>query len=75
MADHELDMRGLNCPVPIMRTKKMMEKLSSGQTLRVTASDPGSMQDFKAYSKQTGNTLVEAVKAPNGDFVFVLMKA
>ncbi len=75
MADYELDTRGLNCPVPIMRTKKAIEKLPSGQTLRVVATDPGAVQDFKAYAKQTGNTLVESRKGPDGDFIFVLMKA
>lgn len=75
MSDHELDARGLNCPVPVMRMKKKMEALTSGQTLRVMATDPGAVQDFKAYARQTGNTLVESSKAPNGDFVFVLMKA
>ncbi len=75
MADHELDTRGLNCPVPIMRMKKKMESMTGGQTLRIMATDPGSVQDFKAYAKQTGNTLVESSKDPNGDFIFVLKKA
>lgn len=75
MADLELDTRGLNCPVPVMRMKKKMESLSSGQTLRVVATDPGAVQDFKAYAKQTGNKLVESSKGPDGDFIFVLMKA
>ncbi len=75
MADHKLDTRGLNCPVPVMRMKKKMESLSSGQTLRVMATDPGSVQDFRAYAKQTGDKLVESSKDPNGDFIFVLKKA
>ena len=74
MADHELDTRGLNCPVPVMRMKKKMESMSSGQTLRVLASDPGSVQDFKAYAKQTGHILLESSKSPEGDFVFLLKK-
>ncbi len=58
-----------------MRMKKKMESMTGGQTLRVMATDPGSVQDFKAYAKQTGNTLVESSKDPNGDFIFVLKKA
>ncbi len=75
MADFELDVRGLNCPIPVMRMKKNMEKLSSGQTLRVLATDPGSVPDFAAFAKQTGNTLLESSKSPEGDFVFLLKKA
>ncbi|MHB8697725.1 MAG: sulfurtransferase TusA family protein [Sulfuricaulis sp.] len=75
MADFELDVRGLNCPIPVMRMKKNMEKLSSGQTLRVLATDPGSVPDFKAYAHMSGDTLIESSKSPEGDFVFLLKKA
>ncbi len=74
MADHELDVRGLNCPVPVMRMKKKMQTMSSGQTLRVLASDPGSIPDFKAYVKSSGDTLLESKKTPEGDFEFLLKR-
>lgn len=54
----ELDARGLNCPLPILRTKKMLAEMSSGQVLRVIATDPGSVKDFQAFAKQTGNELL-----------------
>lgn len=73
MADQELDTRGLNCPVPIMRAKKAMDSLASGQTLRIVATDPGTVRDFEAFAKTTGNKLLESGKA-NGEFTFLLMK-
>ena len=75
MADHELDLRGLNCPVPVMRMKKKMLAMSSGQTLRVLATDPGTMPDFKAYVKSSGDTLLESKKTAEGDFEFLLKRA
>lgn len=74
MADHELDLRGLNCPVPVMRMRKKLEAMSSGQTLRVLASDPGSLLDFKAYVKSSGDTLLESKKTPEGNFEFLLKR-
>jgi tRNA 2-thiouridine synthesizing protein A len=74
MADHELDLRGLNCPVPVMRMKKKMISMSSGQTLRVLATDPGSVPDFKAYVKSSGDTLLESKKNSEGDFEFLLKR-
>jgi tRNA 2-thiouridine synthesizing protein A len=56
--DKELDARGLNCPLPILRTKKTLAEMSSGQVLRVIATDPGSVKDFQAFAKQTGNELL-----------------
>lgn len=56
----EVDARGLNCPLPILRTKKALNEMQSGQLLRVTATDPASQRDFQAFSRQTGNTLVES---------------
>ena len=73
MADQELDTRGLNCPVPIMRAKKAMDSLATGQTLRIVATDPGTVRDFEAFAKTTGNKLMESSKA-NGEFIFLLMK-
>jgi tRNA 2-thiouridine synthesizing protein A len=57
--DRELDVKGLNCPLPILRTKKTLADMESGQVLRVLATDPGSLKDFPAFAKQTGNALVE----------------
>ncbi len=71
--DIELDARGLNCPLPILRTKKALNTMSSGQMLRVLATDPGSVRDFQAFCKQTGNGLVYAEEG-NGEFRFLLRK-
>jgi TusA-related sulfurtransferase len=57
--DRELDARGLNCPLPILKAKKALNDMQSGQTLRVVATDPGSVRDFQAFAKQTGNELLE----------------
>lgn len=55
----ELDTRGLNCPLPILKAKKALAEMQSGEVLKVMATDPGSMRDFKAFARQTGNELVE----------------
>lgn len=65
--DHDLDVRGFNCPMPILKTKKTLGELQSGQVLRVTATDPGSMRDFQAFCRQTGHTLLSQTDA-NGEF-------
>ena len=57
--DRDLDVKGLNCPLPILRTKKTLAEMDTGQILRVQATDPGSLKDFPAFAKQTGNELVE----------------
>jgi TusA-related sulfurtransferase len=57
--DRELDARGLNCPLPILKAKKALSEMLSGQTLRVVSTDAGSVRDFQAFAKQTGNELVE----------------
>lgn len=57
-ADKELDARGLNCPLPILKAKKALADMNSGQTLCVISSDSGSVRDFQAFAKQTGNELV-----------------
>lgn len=57
--DKELDARGLNCPLPILRAKKALADMTSGQILRILATDPGSVKDFQAFAKQTGNELLE----------------
>ena len=58
-AQKELDTRGLNCPLPILKAKKALADMRSGEVLRVVATDPGSMRDFQAFARQTGNELVE----------------
>lgn len=57
--DKELDARGLNCPLPILKAKKALADMISGQILRVVSTDAGSVRDFQAFAKQTGNELVE----------------
>jgi tRNA 2-thiouridine synthesizing protein A len=57
-ADREIDTRGLNCPLPILRAKKALADLASGQVLKIVSTDPGSMRDFRAFCKQTGNELL-----------------
>jgi tRNA 2-thiouridine synthesizing protein A len=57
-ADRELDVRGLNCPLPILRAKKALSDLTAGQVLKVMATDPGSVKDFQAFCRQTGNELL-----------------
>ena len=71
--DREVDARGLNCPLPILRTKKSLNDMSSGQVIRVLATDPGSVRDFYAFSRQTGHTLLSS-DAGNGEFIFFLRK-
>jgi TusA-related sulfurtransferase len=58
IADKEIDTRGLNCPLPILRAKKALADMASGQVLKILATDPGSMRDFQAFAKQTGNELL-----------------
>jgi tRNA 2-thiouridine synthesizing protein A len=72
--DMELDARGLNCPLPILRAKKSINELAPGQVLRIVATDPGSVKDFEAFSKQTGNELLESTEE-NGEFVYLIKKA
>jgi len=60
--DKELDARGLNCPLPILRSKKALTAMASGQVLRVLSTDPGSVKDFDAFAKQTGNELLDSAE-------------
>lgn len=75
MVDHdkELDARGLNCPLPILRTKKSLADMTSGQILRIVATDAGAVKDFQAFSKQTGNELIEHAES-EGVFTFLMRK-
>jgi len=61
--DKELDARGLNCPLPILRAKKALADMQAGQVLRIVATDPGSVKDFQAFCKQTGHTLLDQSEA------------
>jgi tRNA 2-thiouridine synthesizing protein A len=76
MADfnQELDASGLNCPLPILRAKKTLNGMDAGQVLHVIATDPGSVKDFDAFSKQTGNELMES-KEDGGKFHFMIKKS
>jgi tRNA 2-thiouridine synthesizing protein A len=56
--DREVDARGLNCPLPILKAKKALAELGSGQVLKVLSTDPGSLRDFQAFARQTGNEMV-----------------
>jgi tRNA 2-thiouridine synthesizing protein A len=71
--DKELDARGLSCPLPILKTKKALNELASGQVLKVVTTDPGSVKDMQAFANQTGNTLVQS-GAQDKDFEFFLKK-
>jgi tRNA 2-thiouridine synthesizing protein A len=71
--DKDLDVRGLNCPLPILRAKKALTELGSGQVLRVLATDPGAVKDFQAFAKQTGNQLLSHAEE-NKVFTFFMKK-
>ena len=71
--DQELDARGLNCPLPILRAKQALARIDSGQVLRVLATDPGAIKDFQAFARQTGNELLESGES-TGEYRFVLRK-
>ncbi|MGI4850044.1 MAG: sulfurtransferase TusA family protein [Janthinobacterium lividum] len=69
----ELDARGLNCPLPILKAKKALAEMASGEVLRVLATDPGSVRDFQAFARQTGNQLLEHA-SNDGEFVFFMQR-
>jgi tRNA 2-thiouridine synthesizing protein A len=71
--DKEIDTRGLNCPLPILKAKKALTDMQSGQLLKVVSTDAGSMRDFQAFAKQTGNELVEQQTA-GADYIHVLRR-
>ena len=71
--DQELDACGLNCPLPILRAKKALANMDGGQVLHIIATDPGSVKDFEAVAKQTGNELMES-KEDAGKFHFMMKK-
>jgi|Transcript_41221 tRNA 2-thiouridine synthesizing protein A len=69
----EIDTRGLNCPLPILKAKKALAEMLSGDLLRIVATDPGSMRDFQAFARQTGNELV-AQQSQADEFIHVLRR-
>ena len=71
--DKEIDTRGLNCPLPILKAKKALSELVSGQVLKVVSTDAGSVRDFQAFAKQTGNELVEQ-ETVDADYIHVLRR-
>jgi len=71
--DKEIDTSGLNCPLPILKAKKALAELTSGQTLKVVATDAGSLRDFQAFAKQTGNELLEQ-QTVGTDFIHILRR-
>ena len=71
--DKEIDTRGLNCPLPILRTKRALGGIQSGQVLKIVATDPGSVKDFETFAKQTGHQLLSHSEA-GGEFTFLMKK-
>jgi tRNA 2-thiouridine synthesizing protein A len=72
-ANKEIDTRGLNCPLPILKAKKALADMVSGETLKIVATDPGSVRDFQAFARQTGNELVDQ-QTEGGDFIHWLRR-
>jgi len=72
-ANKEIDTRGLNCPLPILKAKKALSEMASGEVLKVVATDPGSVRDFQAFARQTGNELIEQSSADD-EFVHYLRR-
>ena len=70
--DKDVDARGLNCPLPILRAKKALNDMATGQVLRILATDPGSVKDFQAFCKQTGNELLSHSDGP--EYTFYMKK-
>ncbi len=71
--DKEIDTRGLNCPLPILKAKKALAELQSGQVLKVVSTDAGSLRDFQAFAKQTGNELLDQ-QTQDTDYIHVLRR-
>ncbi len=72
--DKEIDTRGLNCPLPILRAKKALNDMQGGQVLKVVATDPGAVKDFQAFCRQTGNELLSQAQAADEFLFFVKRK-
>jgi tRNA 2-thiouridine synthesizing protein A len=69
----DLDARGLNCPLPILKAKKALAEMETGEVLRIVATDSGSVRDFQAFAKQTGNALL-AHSQSNGEYTFFMRR-
>jgi len=74
MADQVLDAKGLNCPLPILKAKKALKTLEAGNTLEILSTDPGSVADFAAFCRTTGNKLVEQSDA-DGIWTYLIRKS
>ena len=71
--DSELDARGLNCPLPILRAKKSLTGMNSGEVLKILATDPGSVKDFEAFCRQSGDELLSSDEA-DGEYSYLIKK-
>jgi len=71
--DKELDTRGMNCPLPILKTKKALAEMTPGQVLKVVSTDAGSVKDMQAFANQTGNTLMSSAEE-KGEYIFMMKK-
>lgn len=74
MADHQMDLRGLTCPLPVMRAAKRLLAMQPGQTLHILATDPATVSDFDAYVRGSGNVMLESKKNAQGEFEFLLKR-
>ena len=73
MADKQLDAKGLNCPLPILKAKKMLNAMEQNETLEILATDPGAIKDFEAFCRTTGNTLLES-SSESGNYTFLIQR-
>ncbi len=73
MADKQLDAKGLNCPLPILKAKKMLNAMEQNETLEILATDPGAIKDFEAFCRTTGNTLLES-QSESGNYTFLIQR-
>ncbi|MDP6229910.1 MAG: sulfurtransferase TusA family protein [Candidatus Marinimicrobia bacterium] len=71
--DQELDCKGMNCPLPILKTKKQMDAMQSGQVLKMVSTDPGSINDMQAFTRRTGHELLESI-SEDGNYIFLVRK-
>ena len=71
--DQVLDCKGMNCPLPILKTKKQMDAMQSGQVLKMVSTDPGSINDMQAFTRRTGHELLESI-SEDGNYIFLVRK-
>lgn len=72
--DVELNLSGLSCPLPILRTKKQLSQMNSGEIIKIICTDNGSQQDFPMFAKQSGNQLLNSEISPNGEYIFFMQR-